>query len=202
MLVQHEAGAGAPIVIEDHPTYANLVGRIEYVAQLGTLVTDFTLIRAGALHRANGGYLVLEADKVLLEPYAWEQLKRALRSAEVRVEPLAQSLGLLTTATLEPQPIPLDVKVALIGDRRLYYLLCAYDHEFPELFKVAADFDDDLDWTPATTQLYAGLIATLARREELRPFTAGAVGPDDRVTWPGSPRTARSCPPTWAAWPT
>jgi len=175
VLVQHEQGAGAPIVIEDHPTYANLVGRTEYIAQLGTLVTDFSLIRAGALHRANGGYLVLEADKVLLEPYAWDQLKRALRSAEVRVEPLAQSLGLLTTATLDPEPIPLDVKVALIGDRRLYYLLCAYDHEFPELFKVAADFDDDLEWTPASTQLYAGLIATIARREALRPFTAAAV---------------------------
>jgi predicted ATP-dependent protease len=176
VLVQHDDAAGAPIVVEDHPTYANLVGRIEYVAQLGTLVTDFSLIRAGALHRANGGYLVLEADKVLLEPYAWEQLKRALRTREVRVEPLAQSLGLLSTATLEPEPIPLDVKVAMIGDRRLYYLLCAFDHEFPELFKVAADFEDDLEWTPATTHQYAGLIATLARREGLRPFAAGAVG--------------------------
>ncbi|HEY6012807.1 MAG TPA: ATP-binding protein, partial [Candidatus Limnocylindrales bacterium] len=176
VLVQHNHDAGAPIVIEDHPTYANLVGRTEYIAQLGTLVTDYSLIRAGALHRANGGYLVLEADKVLLEPYAWDQLKRALRSGEVRVEPLAQSLGLLTTASLDPEPIPLDVKVALIGDRRLYYLLCAYDHEFPELFKVAADFDDDLAWTPANARLYAGLIATIARRESLRPFTAAAVG--------------------------
>ena len=176
VLVQHEPGSGAPIVLEDHPTFANLVGRSEYVAQLGTLVTDFTLIRAGALHRANGGYLVLEADKVLIEPYAWEQLKRALRSREVRVEPLGQSLGLLTTATLEPEPIPLDVKVALIGDRRLYYLLCAYDREFEELFKVAADFNDEVDWTAERTRLYAGLIATLARREGLRPFAAGAVG--------------------------
>ena len=175
VLVGHDAGEGAPIVIEDHPTYANLVGRTEYVAQLGTLVTDFTLIRAGALHRANGGYLVLEADKVLLEPYAWEQLKRALRTREVRVEPLGQSLGLLTTATLEPEPIPLDVRVALVGDRRLYYLLCAYDHEFLELFKVAADFEDDVEWTRDNTVLYARLIATLARREGLRPFSAAAT---------------------------
>jgi predicted ATP-dependent protease len=175
VLVQHEPGSGAPIVLEDRPTYANLVGRSEYVAQLGTLVTDFTLIRAGALHRANGGYLVLEADKVLIEPYAWEQLKRALRSREVRVEPLGQSLGLLTTATLEPEPIPLDLKVALIGDRRLYYLLCALDREFEELFKVAADFNDEVDWTPELTRLYAGLIATIARREGLRPFAVGAV---------------------------
>ena len=175
VLVGHAAADGAPIVIEDHPTYANLVGRIEYVAQLGTLVTDFTLIRAGALHRANGGYLVLEADKVLMEPYAWEELKRALRTREVRVEPLGQSLGLLTTATLEPEPIPLDIKVALIGDRHLYYLLCAVDHEFLELFKVAADFADDVDWTPDNTALFARLIATLARREGLRPFSASAV---------------------------
>ncbi len=176
LLVRHDDGAGAPVVIEDHPTHANLVGRTEYVAQLGTLVTDFSLIRAGALHRANGGYLVLEADKVLLEPYAWEELKRALRTREVRVEPLAQSLGLLTTATLEPESIPLDVKVALIGDRRLYYLLSAYDREFPELFKIAADFDDDVEWTATTAALYARLIATLGRREALRPFAAAAVG--------------------------
>jgi predicted ATP-dependent protease len=175
VLVQHEPGAGAPIVIEDHPTFANLVGRTEYVAQLGTLVTDFTLIRAGALHRANGGFLMLEADKVLTEPYAWEELKRALRTAEVRVEPLGQSLGLLTTATLEPEPIPLSVKVALVGDRRLYYLLCAYDRDFLELFKVAADFADDVDRTPASTGLYVELIATIARREGLRPFSTGAV---------------------------
>jgi predicted ATP-dependent protease len=176
VIVQHDDHAGAPIVMEDHPTFANLVGRTEYVAQMGTLVTDFTLIRAGALHRANGGYLVVEADKVLLEPYAWEQLKRAIRTREVRVEPIGQSLGLLTTATLEPEPIPLDVKVALIGDRLLYYLLCAYDREFLELFKVAADFEDDIEWTAESTGLYAGLVATLARREKLRPFAAAAVG--------------------------
>jgi predicted ATP-dependent protease len=175
VLVAHEEGAGAPIVTEEHPTYANLVGRVEYVSQLGALVTDFTLIRPGALHRANGGYLVLEADKVLLELYAWEQLKRALRTREVRVEPLAQSIGLLTTATLEPEPIPLDVKVALIGDRRLYYLLCAYDREFPELFKVPADFDDDVEWTSESASRYARLIATMARREGLRPLNARAV---------------------------
>jgi predicted ATP-dependent protease len=176
VLVHHDADGSAPIVVEDHPTHANLVGRTEYVAQLGTLVTDFTLIRAGALHRANGGFLVLEADKILLEPYAWEELKRALRTHEVRVEPLAQSLGLLTTATLEPEPIPLDVKVALIGDRRLYYLLSAYDREFLELFKIAADFDDDVEWTEDNVRSYARLIATLARREGLRPLAAGAVG--------------------------
>jgi lon-related putative ATP-dependent protease len=175
VLVQQRDAAGAPIVVEDHPTFANLIGRTEYVSQFGTLITDFTLIRAGALHRANGGYLVLDAHKILLEPYAWEQLKRALRSREVRVEPLAQSLGLLTTSTLEPEPIPLDVKVVLIGDRLLYYLLCAYDRDFLELFKVAADFDDDVEWTPQNAALYAGLMATVARRDGLRPLAAGAV---------------------------
>jgi predicted ATP-dependent protease len=122
----------SPIVVEDHPNFANPVGWTEYSPRWARQ-TDFAS-SAGALHRANGGYLVLEADKVLMEPYAWEELKRALDTGGPG--PLGQSLGLLTTATLEPEPIPLDIKVALIGDRRLYYLLCAYDREFLELFKV------------------------------------------------------------------
>ncbi len=166
---------GAPFVVEDLPTVANLVGRVEHSAQLGTLVTDFTLVRAGALHRANGGYLVLEAEKLLAQPYAWDALKRALRGREIRIESVGQTLGLLTGATLEPQPIPLAVKVALTGDRRLYHLLCARDPEFLELFKVAADFSDEVPRTPTTIAAYAGLMATLGRREGLRPLAADAV---------------------------
>lgn len=175
VLVDRDGATGAPFVVEDHPTYPNLVGRAEYEVHMGALVTDFTLIRAGALHRANGGYLVLEADKVLAQPLAWEQLKRALRSREIRVESVGQSLGLLATVALEPQPIPLDVKVALAGDRRLYYLLCALDPEFLELFKIQADFEDEIERTPASIATYAGLMATLVRREGLRPFEAGAI---------------------------
>jgi predicted ATP-dependent protease len=167
--------ARAPVVYEDHPTYANLVGRIEHISELGNLVTDFTLIQEGALHRANGGYLIVEARQLLLQPMAWDELKRSLRSQVVRVDSLARSLSLVTTASLEPEPIPLDVKVILVGERQLYYLLSALDPEFCELFKVAADFEEQIDRTREGEDLYARLLGTFARREELRPLDAGAV---------------------------
>ncbi|HEX2728199.1 MAG TPA: ATP-binding protein, partial [Rubrobacteraceae bacterium] len=115
-----DGSRGAPVVYEDNPTYQNLIGRVEYVSQMGALVTDFNLIMPGALHRANGGYLILDARKVLLQPYAWEGLKRALRSREIRIESLGQALGLVSTVSLEPEPVPLTVKVVLLGDRLLY----------------------------------------------------------------------------------
>lgn len=168
-------GHGAPIVYEDNPTHANVIGRIEHVAQMGTLVTDFTLIKAGALHRANGGYLILDVLKVLSQPFAWEALKRALRSREIRTESLGQALSLISTVSLEPEPIPLDVKVVLVGERMLYYLLHAYDPEFGELFKVAVDFEDDVARNTQTDLHYAHVIATIAQRETLRPLDRGAV---------------------------
>ena len=133
------------------------------------------MIQPGALHRANGGYLVLDADRVLLEPFSWSALKRALFGREIRVESLGQFLSLVSTVTLEPEPIPLNVKIALVGERLLYYLLCEYDSDFGELFKVAADFEDRLDRTEETSELYARLIGTLASREGLKPFTRDAV---------------------------
>ncbi|MBI3043818.1 MAG: AAA family ATPase [Betaproteobacteria bacterium] len=174
-LIGHAADGGAPIVYEDHPTHDNLVGRIEHIAQMGALVTDFTLIKAGSFHRANGGYLILDALKVLTQPFAWEALKRALRSREIRIESLGQMLSLVSTVSLEPEPIPLDVKVVVVGQRLLYYLLHAYDPEFSELFKVAVDFEEDIGRRPDSDLLYARMIATLARREKLRPFDRRAV---------------------------
>jgi lon-related putative ATP-dependent protease len=175
VLVGHDGNHGAPIVHEENPTHDNLIGRIEHVAQMGALVTDFTLIKAGALHRASGGYLVLDALKVLTQPFAWEALKRALRAREIRTESLGQALSLVSTVSLAPEPIPLEVKVVLVGPRSLYYLLHAYDPEFAELFKVAADFEDDMARGADDEQRYARLVATLARREGLRPLDAGAV---------------------------
>ncbi|MBZ5703594.1 MAG: AAA family ATPase [Acidobacteriia bacterium] len=174
LLIDHSANHGAPVVAPDHPTYQNLVGQVEYMAQMGALSTDFNLIRAGALHRANGGYLVLDAYKVLLQPYAWEGLKRALRSGEMRIESLGQMLSLMSTVSLQPKPIPLEVKVVLMGERLLYYLLSAYDPEFNELFKVGADFEEHME-RGGNDQLYARLIGTIARQEKLLPFAAGAV---------------------------
>jgi lon-related putative ATP-dependent protease len=168
-------GCGAPVVYEDHPTQPNLVGRVEHLAHLGALITDFNLIKPGALHRANGGYLVLDARKLLLNPFAWEDLKRALRAREIRIESPGQSMGLIPTVTLEPEPIPLDLKVVLIGDPMLYYLLAQEDPDFTELFKVAADFDYHMDRSDGNVLGLARLVAGLARREKLRPLDRGAV---------------------------
>ena len=166
---------GARVVYEDKPTYQNLVGRIEHVAQMGTLVTHFTLIKPGALHRSNGGYLILDARRLLLEPFAWEGLKRALRGRALRIESLGEALSLVSTVSLDPEPIPLNVKVVLIGDRVLYYLLYELDPDFRELFKVAVDFESGMDRTDQNDVLYAGMIGTLARKASLRPFTAAGV---------------------------
>ena len=138
-------------------------------------VTDFTLIRSGALHRANGGYLILDARKLLIQPYAWEGLKSALRSGEIRIESPGQAYGLVSTVAIEPRPIPLDVKVILLGERLLYYLMHENDPDFSELFKVAADFDDQMDRSADNNQAYARLIGTLARKEKLRHFDRSAV---------------------------
>jgi len=176
VLVGDERGTpGAPVVAEDYPTYPNLFGRIEHVARFGTLMTDFALIKAGALHRANGGYLLVDAYKLLTQPYAWEGLKRTLSTREIRTESLGQTWGLISTVGLEPEPIPLDAKVVLFGERLIYYLLLAYDPEFGELFKVSADFEEELPRDPQQEGLYARLLATLARREQLLPLTRDGV---------------------------
>lgn len=175
LLVERGSEQVVPVLYEDNPTYQNLVGRLEHIAMMGALITDFTLIKAGALHRANGGYLLLDAQKVLTQPFAWEALKRALRSRELRIESVERLLSVISTMSLEPEPIPLDIKVVILGDRLLYYLLCEYDPDFADLFKVAADFEETLDRNPESQQLYAHLIATIARKNQLKPFKRNAV---------------------------
>lgn len=170
LLVDNSAAKQVPVVFEDNPTFPHLVGRIDHIVHMGMLVTNFTFIRAGALHRANGGYLVLDAVKVLSQPYAWEGLKRALRVGEVRVESLSQAVGLGAPVSLEPEAMPMSVKVVLVGERYVYYLLRDLDPEFNALFKVAADFDDDVIRDEESTQSYARLTATLAAAAGLRPF--------------------------------
>lgn len=167
---------GAPVVYEDNPTHPNLVGRVEHQTELGALVTDFNLIKAGALHRANGGYLLLDARKLLMQPFAWEGLKRMLYAGRLTIESLGQMLSVISTVSLEPEPVPLDLKVVLLGDRELYYLLCIYDPDFAELFKVAVDFDDETDRDQASSRSYARLVATIVRREKLKPLQRDAVG--------------------------
>lgn len=175
LLVDNSEASGAPIIYEDNPMFQSLVGRVEYLAQMGTLVTDFQLIKPGCLHKANGGFLVLDALKVLLQPYAWEALKRILFSKEINIQSLAEMFGLVNTVSLEPEPIPLDIKVILVGDRYLYYLLLAHDKEFEELFKVDVDFSESMDCNPETFQVYAQVLATQIRKNKLLPFERNAI---------------------------
>ncbi|MEC7525942.1 MAG: ATP-binding protein [Myxococcota bacterium] len=174
LLVDRREQEGAPVVFEDHPTLERLVGRIEQRAQLGALVSDFTLIKAGALHRANGGALILDARRLLAQPSAWDSLKRALRHGEIEIESLGKTLG-MSTGSLEPDPIPLSAKIVLVGDRQLYYALSALDPDFDQLFKVAADFEDEVPWDAAHVEDFARLVAGVAKGEELMPFDRGAV---------------------------
>ncbi|MGR9046081.1 MAG: Lon protease family protein [Gammaproteobacteria bacterium] len=175
LIVDLAGNKAAPVVYEDHPNYANLMGRIDHEAYMGSLVTDFTMIKPGALHKANGGYLILDAWKLLTQPYAWDSLKRTLLAGEIRIESLERSLSLISTSALEPEPIPLELKLILVGDRLIYYLLNYYDPEFQDLFKVAADFDDSVDRQDITLE-YAKVLATIARQEKLKALTREAVG--------------------------
>ncbi|HZU05159.1 MAG TPA: ATP-binding protein [Chloroflexota bacterium] len=175
VLVDNRGRQGAPAVIEPNPTYYNLLGRIEYRAWLGAMVTDFRMIRPGALHRANGGYLVLNAADVLTSPFAWEALKRALRTGQIRIENLGEQLTAVPAATLRPEPIPLDVKVVLIGTPLLYYLLYFLDEDFAKLFRVRADFDVEMARTAEHVARYAAFVSRQVRDRRLRPFHRTAV---------------------------
>jgi lon-related putative ATP-dependent protease len=175
VLVDHSETGGAPIVYEDNPTYANLLGRVEHFQHMGALSTDFNLVKGGALHRANGGYLMVDAVKVLTNPFAWEGLKRALQSQQIKIESLGQALSLVSTYSLEPEPLDLSVKVVLIGPPILYYLLAHYDSDFPRLFKVPADFSEQMDASVDNLELFARFIARSVREDELKPFDATAV---------------------------
>ncbi len=176
VLIDHEHAEGAPVVYEAHPTLTNLMGRIEHSQQFGSMIADFTLIRAGAVHRALGGYLILEAARLLEQPQAWQALKRTLQSAEISLEPQGQQPDGPVAVSLQPEPIPFtDTKVILLGDRDLYELLAETDPDFLELFKVLVDFEDVMDRTPESEASYANLVAWLAFKDGLREFTRAGV---------------------------
>jgi len=175
VIVDHTSTSGAPVVLETNPTYFNVMGRMEHRAQLGTLVTDFRMIRGGALHRANQGYLVLDAKALLRQPLAWEALKRSLRHKEIRIEDPSQQMGLIPTTTLTPEPIPLDVKVVLIGDAETYYVLYSLDDQFQKLFKVRADFAVDMEWSDQNAAQMARFIHSRCEADGLLHFGPEAV---------------------------
>ncbi len=173
-----EGGAvqGAPVVEETNPVYGNLIGRIEHVTQGGALLTDFLLMKPGALHRANGGYLMVDARRLVQSPFAYEALKRALKAREIRIEPPQETAGIgIVPQTLDPEPMALDVKVVMTGEREAYYALAQGDPDFLGLFKVQADFDDAIPRSPENDRAYAGVIASIVDEHKLCPVDASGV---------------------------
>ena len=166
---------GAPVIGEGHPTYPNLLGKIDYKARFGFMSTDHNMLKPGALHRANGGYLIVQALDVLINPFSWDGLKRALRAKEAAPENLAEQYGLISISTIKPQPIPLDVKVIMVGSPYIYYLLYYLDEEFRKLFKVKADFDIEMARNDEHIAQYAAFVSMRCKELGLKPFTKEAV---------------------------
>ena len=175
LVVDNASTQGAPVVLEPNPTYPNLVGRMERQAQFGMLLTNFSMLKPGALHRANGGYLILEAEHLLRSPFAYQALKQAMEQREIRISDVGEMLSMVSTVSLEPEPIPLDVKVIVTGHPTLYYLLHHYDEAFPELFKVKADFNLTMDRTDDHTMLYAQFLAAQCSCEGWLPFDGSGI---------------------------
>jgi lon-related putative ATP-dependent protease len=175
VLVDNSELKGAPVILELNPTFNNLIGRIEKEAQFGALYTDFTMIKAGSLHQANGGYLVVRIEDILTNYQSWEGLKRTIRDGKLVIEELGERLGFVATKSLRPEPIPLDIKLVVIGEPLFYYLLLRFDLEFKELFKVKADFDTQMDRTQANLKDYAAVICRLCREEGLKHLSSQAL---------------------------
>lgn len=175
LIVNNLETEGAPVVIENNPTYYNLIGRVDFKARLGALTTDFSQIKAGAIHKANGGYLVMNAMDVLTSPMSWDALKRTIRSGEIRIENIAEGYGLIPTSSLRPEAIPINVKVVLIGNPYIYYLLYALDEDFRKLFKVKADFDTEMSRSDEHVEKYAQFIAARVKKANLMPFHKSGV---------------------------
>jgi len=175
VIVNNGERKGAPVVYESNPTYLNLFGRLEYKVQYGMATTDFTMIKAGSLHRATGGYLVIDAMELLRNPFSYEALKRALKNKEIKIEDVLEQYRLVSTAGLKPEAIPLNTKVILIGNPYLYYLLHNYDEDSQELFKVKADFDSRMERTPENIAKYASYVAQCQQAEDLLPFDRTGV---------------------------
>lgn len=175
LLVDHAETHGAPLVLEPNPTYYNLFGKVEYRPGPSGMTTDFTMVKRGALHLANGGYLILHAGDLLANPFSWSALKRALKSQEIRIENIGEMLTLVPSVTIRPEPIPLNVKIVLIGSPAVYTLLYMLDEDFRKLFKVRADFDVDMPRTPENLQLYASAIGAICQRQNLLPFDRSGV---------------------------
>ncbi|MDA8235365.1 MAG: ATP-binding protein, partial [Clostridia bacterium] len=175
LFIDNSQTEGSPVVVETNPTYYNLLGRVEYKNELGVMTTDFTRIKAGAIHRANGGYLILQAKDVISSPYSWEALKRVLKTGELRIENLGDQLGAVAVATLKPAGIPINVKVILIGNSQLYQLLYHYDEDFRKLFKIKSDFDSEMDRNRDNMTNMAAFISSICEKQGIKHFDRTGV---------------------------
>jgi lon-related putative ATP-dependent protease len=176
LLVDNKETEGAPVVFESNPTYNNLFGRIEHVMQYGGVaVTDFTMIRSGALHRANGGYLVIDAREVLINPFVWDALKRCIRTGDIRIEDVLEQYRFMTMVTLKPEAVPMQTKIIMIGTPWIYYLLFYMDPDYRKFFKVKAEFDSRVARTPEVMHDYALFVATHCRCEGLLHFDRSGI---------------------------
>lgn len=170
VLVDNSEWKGAPVIFEFNPTYHNLIGRIEYVNELGVITTDYTKIKPGALHKANGGYLVLQAKDVLTNPFAWDGLKRVLKTQELTIEDLREQFGAVSISSLKPEPIKINVKIILLGNPYLYHLLYNLDEDFRKLFKIKADFDSEMDLNRIHMEKMAAFISSHCQQENIKHF--------------------------------
>ena len=175
VVIDHKGQSCAPVVTADHPTFSRLFGRIEHKSSFGNLVTDYRMIRGGCLHDANGGFLIIDVRDLLMQPMAWEKLKRSLKTGRIEIESLGEAMGYSGLTTLEPEAIPLNVKVVLIGDRMLYYMMASLDPDIARLFKVAVDFDESVEREAQTEKLFARFIAGLVAKNRVKPMDASGV---------------------------
>jgi lon-related putative ATP-dependent protease len=176
LLVDHRHSEGAPVIREPNPTYYNLVGRIEYASYFGSMTTNFTMIGPGALHKANGGYLILQAMDMLKNFMSWDALKRVIRNREIKVEDINEQIRLISTTGLKPKPIPCDIKIIMVGPPWLYQILYKYDEDFRKMFKIKADFDIEMDRDEDKIRKYSAFIKVRCEEENLRHFSRDAVG--------------------------
>lgn len=175
LIVDNSDVEGAPIIVDHNPTYYNLVGKFEYENEFGTMTTDYTMIKSGLFHQANGGYLILQAKDVLSNPSSWEALKRIVRTKSINIENMKEQMGLIAVSGLKPEPIPLDVKIIMVGSEHIYQMLYEYDEEFRKLFKIKVDFDDEMDLNDNNVQKLAQFIRSFCIREKTLHFHKSAV---------------------------
>lgn len=175
LLVDNSKLKGAPVIVDFNPTYFNLLGKLEYENEFGTMTTDYTMIKGGLFHQANGGYLILQAKDVLSNVQSWEALKRVLRTRQIAIENMKEQMGLVAVSTLKPEPIPIDIKVILVGSEYLYQALYEFDEDFKKLFKIKADFDAEMERTKENTKKLAKFISSFCRRENSLHFDRTGV---------------------------